>query len=315
MEKEKFTCSGGRNIGSNTFVLTALLLFFILFIAAGPASGKSELSLTYPGPGVRADLETGPLSFGLFRSREGDYGFGLAPGQWGSFSWKGFELKPFLVGGKFFSTGSLSLTDFTGGLESSYFDYRIGGWAFSSESRLWFDTRSFSLSSYGAYTLGNLNLEFDIVFGTDPDAGNRWYPAREKGYWKALFRRDFGYFNPAYRRYFFLGGERRFSLGGVKFKWSQGINLDSRGDGVTLGVMGQLSHEGSKFAFLVEESVIRSWRLVLSGANLDIGFVGATQSGSGYGLSLTYRGERKLTVELLQEKDLAATRINMSLRW
>ncbi len=295
-------------------IVVSLALLFPCLSPSSVVLGESKLMVGYPGYFGLVDLEVEGFRLGLTRTAEGELGLGLALGNKRALSLGNWDLSPFLVGTTS-SLAALDPEDIAGGLQVSFFDYKIGGWALSSTSRGWLDSSGYRLGGSGSYTLGNLSLDYDLQLDAGEGGKSRWYPVREGGYWTSLVGGSLSRFGNLQGSYLRLSGGKKLPFGEKSLRWSQGLSLNSTDGPLTLGLVGKLSYGKSTFFALVEDMGFAGWGLRLAGEGLSIGFIQSSVGGSNYGLSLAYRGDRRLELEVLGSRNRAERTINLTLRW
>lgn len=287
------------------------LVLLISFLFTSPIlKAQTRLSLSYPETSGLALVHISGFELGLATLPEGS-GLGLSLGDDRSLSLGNWKFSP-SVSGMVNRSGSVH---FTGGLEASYFDYRIGGWAVSSSSRVWIGSDGYRVGSEGSYTLGNLNLAYDVQL--DPGSGGNsiWYPVKEGNYWTSLAGKDFSGFGNVAGSYLTLFGERNFSFGEGNLKWSQGVVLDSRGDPGTLGLVTRLGYRGSFFLAEVDNLSLDGWALQLTGGKLSIGFAESSGEPKEYGISIGYRGDRRFQCKIIRNGYNSEINLNLTVEW
>lgn len=308
---------GNHSSGSSILLILVGLtvLVFLLSFVFPPLTleARPKLSLSYPDLSGLVDFELSGFELGLTRTAKDEFGFGLGLGDDRSFSLSNWKLSPFLLGT--FSSEGLSPDDFTGGLEANYFDYRIGGWALSSTSRAWVGTSGYRIGGNGSYTLGNLSLAYDLQIESGFREKNPWFPLRKEVYWTNLSRGSLLGFKNVGENSLTLYGERRISLGDGNFKWSQGVALDSPGFPGGLGLVTRLGYRDSFLLVEVDGLKLDGWALQLTGEKLSIGFLESSGDQKKYGISLEYRGDRRVGVEIMRSKHNPDMIINLTAEW
>lgn len=294
--------------------LVVLIGFLLIVVSAGVRSSGATLSVSYPDSTLIYSFGLETVEVGLTRGSGGDFGIGLAPGKEWALSWANIDFKPFVSGNPSVRDG-FDLSGLTGGVKASYFDYRIGGWALSVDSRIWLDSAGYRVASRGSYSLGNLNLDYEAQFETGTGKISRWYPPGESNYWKSLLTGVPSYLGNLEGNYAVLTGERKFSLEGKELRWSQGIHLDSFGSEVILGLLGKVRYRESTFSVLIEELTFTRWKLNLAGEDMSIGFIKSPGKRDGYGLSLSYRGDKRFDIEILGAQNDPATTVKLKVWW
>ncbi|MCF7890912.1 hypothetical protein K9M78_06795 [Candidatus Bipolaricaulota bacterium] len=305
-------CSSSRSIIQGLVGLIVVVIFCLALSTTNPR-GKTKLSLSYPDFYGLADFEISGFELGLSRSPTSQFGLGMGLGDKLSFSLGNWKLSPFLLGT--FSSENPDLDDFTGSLEASYFDYRIGGWALSSTSRAWLGTTGYRFGGNGSYTLGNLSLAYDLQFENGFEEKNPWFPVRKGSYWTSLSRGSLSRFGNVSGSYLTMYGERRISLETGNLKWSQGVTLDSRGYPGSLGLVTRLAYRGSFFLIEVDGLKLGGWALQLTGENLSIGFVKSSGEHESYGISVGYRGDRTVGFEITSNKYDPEMSVELTVEW
>ena len=294
------------------FVFILFTLLLVATFLSLNAAGRTRFSLGYPDLAGLADVDLGGFQFGLARFKGNRVGLGFGLGDSRSFSFGNWKLSPFLAGT--FSSQGLEPGDFTGGMKSRYFDYRIGSWAIRSSSCASVTTSAYSLSGNGSFTLGNLSLAYDLQYGYGSE-GEFWFPVRDSSYWTSLFRGNIPGFENLSTDYLTLYGERRISLGEESFKWSQGIILDSQGNAGTLGLVTRLEYRDSFFLAKFNEMEVDGWALQMSGDQLSIGFLETSGDRGKYGISLGLKGERNFGLAITGKKYDSEMAVDLTVRW
>lgn len=306
-------CSG-RGIILRISVGLILVVFLLSSGFPSPITeGSPKFSLSYPDFSGLADFELSGFELGLFRSPKDQFGLGMGLGDKQSVSLGNWKLSPFLLGT--FSSGNPDLDDFTGGLEASYFDYRVGGWALSSASRAWFGTTGYRFGGNGSYTLGNLSLAYDLQIEEGFEENKPWFPVRKRNYWASLSKGNLSGFGNFSGSYLTIYGERRISLETGKLKWSQGVMLDSRGYPGSLGLVTRLEYRDSLLLVEVDGLKLAGWALQLTGENLSIGFVESLGEQKRYGISVGYRGDRTVEFEIISNKYDPEMTVVLTVEW
>lgn len=308
---------GNRSSGSSILqVLVGLILIVCLlsFVFTPRAlKGRPKISLSYPHFSGQADLDLSGFELGITRTSKGAFGLGLGLGDDRSLSPGNWKLSPFILGT--FSSEGVGPDDFTGGLEASYFDYRIGGWALSSTSRAWIGTSGYRFGGNGSYTLGNLSLAYDLQIESGFREKNPWFPVRRGNYWTSLFRGNLSGFENVGGNSLTLYGERRISLKDENFKWSQGVVLDSHGSPGGLGLVTRLGYRDNFLLVEVGGLKLVGWALQLTAEKLSIGFLESSGDQKRYGISLEYRGDRRVGLEIMKSKYDPDMIINLTAKW
>ncbi|MEF8837020.1 MAG: hypothetical protein V5A87_04120 [Candidatus Bipolaricaulota bacterium] len=295
--------------------LGLILVVFLLSLGfPSPISeGRPKFSLSYPDFSGLADFELSGFELGLFLSPKDQLGLGMGLGDRLSVSLGNWKMGPFLLGT--FSSGNPGLDDFAGGLEASYFDYRIGGWALSSTSRAWFGTTGYRVGGNGSYTLGNISLGYDLQVENGFEEKKPWFPIQKRNYWTSLSRGSLSEFGNVSGSYLTLYGERRISLETGNLKWSQGVILDSRGFSGSLGLVTRLVYKDSFLLVEVDGLKLGGWALQLTGENLSIGFVESSGEQEGYGIYVGYRGDRTIEFEVTSNKYDPEMSVDLTVKW
>ncbi|MCF7875472.1 hypothetical protein K9M06_00300 [Candidatus Bipolaricaulota bacterium] len=306
--------SGLRSSKVIPSTLVVLTGFLVILISGGAKSAGAKLSVSYPDSTLIYSFELETVDVGLARGSGGNFGIGLASGEEWDLSWANIDFKPFVAGNASVLDG-FDLSGITGGVEANYFDYRIGGWALSVDSRIWLDSAGFRLASRGSYSLGNLNLGYEAQFETGTGKIDRWYPPGEANYWKSLLTGIPSYIGNLDGNYAVLTGERKFTLTGKDFRWSQGFHLDSFRGEVILGLLGKVTYRESTFSLLIEELTLTRWKLNLTGEDMSIGFIKSPGRRDGYGLSLSYRRDKRFDIEILGAQNDPATTVKLKIWW
>jgi len=307
----------GSSCGKSLPVLVGLLGLVFLFTSIYPAPvlrGRTKLTLGFPDFSGFADLDLYGFKLGLTRFPDSQMGLGLGLGDQRSVSFGNWKLSPFLTGT--FSPGETpSPKDLSGGLGARYFDYRIGSWALSSNSRVWVGTTGYKIAGSGSFSLGNLSLAYDLQYESGSENRTSWYPVGEGSPWTGLSRQSILGFENLTGSHLTLYGERRISIGEESLKWSQGIDLDSRGDPGTLGLVTRIGYRDSFVMAEVNGLGLSAWTVTLTGDKLSIGFTESSGDNGGYGLSVGYRGERTIGLTVIRKKYEPESAVTMTIRW
>ena len=306
--------SNARLSRSGFFVWVTVFLVISTCIYFSPsATGSGRISFDYPSLSGLSELQISGLGIGFAWPSGGGLSLGLAAGDEWSLKLGKWKLAPF-VSGTFQAPDYLDLGSVSGGLKARYFDYRIGSWAISSISRAWLDSSGFKFSGNGSFSLGNLNLAYDVQLEPNPVRKGRWYPLSETSHWTDLTRGSFSGFENVEGSYLTLYGERRFSLDDSAIKWSQGIKLDDSSADDSLGMVTRLAFDNSYLALQVRGLKISGWALRLAGDKLSLGFI-ESEGGERYGINVVYRDDYSLGLEITEGRYSSDSRVRFSLRW
>jgi hypothetical protein len=318
MGRDSLMKSGNRSTYGSIFPLFVGLLGLVcLFVFISPApviQGRTKLSLSFPEFSGFVNLDVFGFKLGLARFPENRIGLGLGLGDKRSASLGNWDLGPLVIGE--FSPGeSLDQEDLSGGLEANYFDYRIGSWALSSTARVWLRTSGYRIGGNGSFSLGNLSLAFDLQYESGSAEKTSWFPASEGNPWSGLVSDGLPGFERSTGSHLTLYGERRITMGEESLKWSQGVNLDSRGYPGTLGLVTRIGYRKSFILAKVEGLSFSGWAIGLTGDKLSIGFAESSGESGGYEISVGYRGERRIGLTVMRKKYEPETDVTVTIRW
>ncbi len=292
----------------------SVIFLMVYFVFPSPLpEGRQKFSLSYHEFSGQADFELSGLGLGLTLNSKKELGLGLGLGEERSVSFDNWEVGPFLLGE--FSPEGVKLDDFAGGLEANYFDYKIGGWSLSSTSRAWVGATGFRFGGTGSYSIGNLKLAYDLQVNHGFNGKDIWFPVRGGSYWTSLSRKSLSGFENVTGNYFTLYGERVIPLEDGDVKWSQGVKLDSQGTPGDFGLVTRLGYRDSFLLVEIDGLKIVGWALQFTGEKVSIGFLESTGDQKSYGVSVGYRGERKVGFEILESKDDPDMTLNLTVEW
>lgn len=306
--------SGAKPPGSKSALLILLVGTLLLFFSYPGSSAENTLSLSTSGPALLATGELNGYGLGITRNRNEEYGLGFslskslvpAPDNW--------NYQPFL-------TGLLSPEDEPGwdalsaGLMASYFDYRIGGWALSSDSIAWIRRSNYGLSSTGSFTIGNIGLSYEMGLYGSGDGTNFWFPLKQKTEFSQLYHESPGGISNSRSSYILFSGSKGLSLGGERLTWSQGIGLDFREKSPNLELVADLNYLGNSASLLISDLSLERWSLQVKIGKLVLGYISPGSYLSGHGLSLGYRGNLEVDLELVTRDRKRDRVFNVLLRW
>ena len=312
--REELGRSGANPWGSKSALLVLLAGTLLLFLSYPGYGAENVLSLSTSGPALLAVGELNGYGLGLTRNQNGGYGLGFslsqslvpAPDNW--------NYQPFV-------TGLLSPEDELGwdtlsaGLMASYFDYRIGGWALSSDSIAWVRPANYGLSSTGSFTIGNIGLSYEMDLSESNDGDNFWFPLKKKTEFSHLYRKSPAGVNNSWNSYLLFSGSKGLSLGEERLTWSQGIGLDLRTENPSLDLVADLNYLGNSASLLLSNLSLERWSLQAKIGKLVLGYISPGSYLSGHGYRIGYRDDLEVDLELVtsdREKDRV---FNVVLRW
>lgn len=312
--REELELSGAKPSGSKSAFLVLLVGAFLLCFSYPGYGAESALSFSTSGPALLAVGELNGYGLGVTRNRKGEYGLGLslreslvpAPDNW--------NYQPFLTG--LYSPEAEPGWDlFSAGLMTSYFDYKIGGWALSYDSIIWIRRSNYGLSSTGSFTIGNVGLSYEMDFSSSGEEANFWFPLKKKTEFSQLYRKSPVGMSNSRNSYVLFSGSKGLSLGEERLTWSQGIGLDLREDSPGLDLVADLSYRGSSASFLLSDLSLERWSLQVRIGKLILGYISPVSYLSRHGLRIGYRDDLEIDLELVtrdHEKDRV---FNVALRW
>ncbi len=312
--REELGRSGAKPSGSKSALLVLLVGTLLLFFSYPGYGTENALSLSTSGPELLAVAELNGYGLGVTRNRGGEYGLGFslsqslvpAPDNW--------NYQPFV-------TGLLSPEDepdwdtVSAGFTASYFDYRIGGWALSSDSIAWVRRSNYGLSSRGSFTIGNVGLSYELDLFGSGDGANFWFPLKKKTEFSRLYRESPVGISNSRNSYLLFSGSKGLSLGEERLTWSQGIGLNLRGESPGLDLVADLSYLGNSASFLLSDLSLERWSLQAKIGKLVLGYISPGTYLSGHGFRIGYRDDLEVDLELFtrdREKDRV---FNVALRW
>lgn len=306
--------SGGEPSGSKSALLVLLVGTLLIFLSYPGYGVENALSLSTSGPALLAVGKLNDHGLGVTRNRDGEYGLGFslsqslvpAPDNW--------DYQPFL-------TGLLSPENepgwdgFSAGLMASYFDYRIGGWAISSDSIAWVRRSDYGLNSTGSFTIGNVGLSYEMDFSGSGDGANFWFPLKKKTEFSQLYRDSPVGISNSRSSYILFSGNKGLSLGEERLTWSQGIGLDFREASSGLDLVTDLNYRGNSASFLLSDLSLERWSVRVKIGKLVLGYISPFSSLSGHGLRIGYRNDLEIDLELVTRDPEKDRVFNVALRW
>ena len=292
--------------------LLAYILFTSVFFTPS-ARASPKLSLDDPKFAGYAAMELSGFDLGIMNWPGDEFGLGVEFGDKRSVSFGNWSVGPFFLGT--FSPKGFDLDNFAGGVKADYFDYRIGGWALSSISRLRVNGYGYSLGSRGSYSLGNLSLAYDLQYQSVLEEKISWFPFRGGSHWSGLDRGGFWGFENSAGSYLTLYGGRRISLGDENITWNQGLALDYRGGWSNLGLVTRIAYRDSFLVARIRDLRIDGWALQFTGEKLTIGFVEYSGKRKKYGISVGYRGKQSVNLELAEYIPNTEMVLNLTVKW
>lgn len=311
--REDLGRSGAKQSGSESALLVLLVGALILFFSYPGYGAENALSLSTNGPALLAVGKLNNYGLGVTRNREGEYGLGLslskslvpAPDNW--------DYQPFLTG--LLSPDETSWDALSAGLMASYFNYKIGGWALSSDSIAWVRRANYGLSSTGAFTIGNIGLSYEMDFSGSDEGANFWFPLKKKTEFSQLYRESPVGMSNSRSSYIVFSGSKGLSLGEERLTWSQGIGLDLREDSSSLDLVTDLNYRGNSASFLLSDLSLERWSLQVRIGTLVLGYISPFGYLSGHGLRIGYRNDLEIDLELVTRDHEEDRVFNVVLRW
>lgn len=301
-------------LGSKIAPVLVLASMLLLSFPAAEAGAENTLLSSTKGPSFLAVGELSGYGIGATRTREGGYGLGFslskslvpAPENW--------DYRPFLVG-LASPREEPGLEWITTGIAASYFDYRIGGWALSSDSIAWIRGSNYRLSSTGSFTVGNIGLSYDIGLSGPGDAGNFWFPLKEGTEFTDLYRESSRSVANTRGNYLLFGGSKGLSLGKERLTWSQGVSLDLREENPGLELVTDLNYMGNSVSFSLGDLSLERWSIQLKLNKFVLGYISSGSYVSRRAVSLGYRGEVGIDFELVTSTAGKDRFFNLTARW
>lgn len=310
--RKGYICSETSGSKTATIVLFAGILL-LLFSSSG-SGAENTLSLSTEGPSFLARGKLRGYGLGVTRNRKGEYGLGLslsktlmpAPDNW--------DYQPFLAG-LVSPDKEANWNTITAGLAASYFDYRIGGWALSSDSIAWIRPSSYRFSSTGSFTIGNIGLIYEL--GLSGLGGERdfWFPKMKGTEFTHLYRKKLENFTCLRDNYFLFAGSKSLSLWGERLSWNQGISLDPREENPGLELVSHFNYMGSSVSLALGNLRLERWSILLELGRLALGYISSGDYISRRRLLFGYRGDFEVDLELVTSDGKPGRFFNLVLRW
>lgn len=298
----------GLLVGLSAFLVVSLL-------ACSPrAMGQGALSLSTYEPSFLADISLNGYGLGMKRASGGSYGLGLSlteellpeTGDW--------EFRPFL-------SATLppgeepELDQLTAGIDTSYFDYRIGGWTLSVDSLFWMNRSSQRLASSGAFSVGNINLSYELGVSGEGSDSSFWFPRVKESEFTHLYKESLAGIENPQGNYLTLSGGNVFTVEEERLTWTQGVSLDYRKEPASLTMGTDISYKGSSLSFLVDQLRLARWSLELKWDKIIMGYMSSGNFHDWQGVLLGYRGDIEFDLEFARKSSNSDSKLNLVVRW
>lgn len=307
-ENTKYPSLAGFLLGSCTF----LVIFFLTFSPV--ATGEGVLTLNTSGPGLFADISLNGYGLGMRRTPGGRYGLGLSLSEELLPETGNWEIRPFSTG--LLHPGKKPEWDtVTVGINTNYFDYRIGGWTLSVDSLFWLNTSGYRLASNGAFSVGKVNLNYELRTSDSMSDEHFWFPRSGESEFTHLYRGSLTGIRAPGENYLTASGGKSIPLGDNRLTWTQGVSLDYQGRTANLAMGTDISYRGSSLAFLIDNLRLKSWSLRLKGDKISIGYLSIGDYRDWQGVSIGYHDDIEFGLELLRKGVNSGNRINLVARW
>lgn len=295
--------------------LSGLLTFLLVLFGFSPTvTGEARLSFGPSGATFLGEVNFSDQTLGLTRTLQGEYGLGLSLSEEALPAPENWELRPF-VSGLFESGQDLRSTRIAAGLEASYLDYQIGGWALSADTGVWLSGSGYRLSGDGSFSVGKLGLNYELGLSNPGPESDFWFPSTKDSDFSHLYR--LGRIGRKYPRdsYLNLSGGRQFTVGENRLSWTQGLSLDFLEETPSLAMATRVDYENSNLSFLFDELRFERLSLQLKDERLSIGYTSTGLRGGWRGVFLGYHGEVELGLEFLRKTGVPESKVNLFLRW
>lgn len=294
------------------------LIFIATLILVAPnlkAQRNNQFSISHSDYQTVVSYEWSNYGIGLSRLASDKYGLGVLAKNI-DFNLKKWNFSPFFSG-EFTLSRGLSIEQLSGGVGFGYFDYRIGGWLLSVNSRLWTNLSDFVTYSTGNYSVGNLSLSLGLRLSNQykKNISNWYFLSNPEYYWEKLLRESYLSDKTGKMDYLIVSGGKKLFPGEMDLQWSQGIYINLEQSYNSFAFTENLSWNDISISTVTKNFWLTKVLVRAQADKWEVGLIGIFNHENRYGLMLGYSSDTYYGLEIMTPSNGSRLTLRLLTEW